>query len=101
MGRLQTQEYIELLQQRQALQIHLTSNHYPAVPKIMFPIAEKAIVMCDPEDEESWERLIRLPKGVTYRGSDFITVGDVIESWHLDEFVAAWQREVTDDESPS
>ena len=68
-----------------ALQWHLQSNHYPPVPLAMLPACEAAIEAA--KDDEPY-RLIDLPDGVTYRGYSQANAATIIQSYHLDAFLA-------------
>ncbi len=68
---------------RVALEWHLQSNHFPPVPLVMVPVAEKAIKAA----RQNRGRLIRLPDGVTYRGEPRVSAAVVVEVLHLEAFV--------------
>lgn len=69
---------------RTALKWHLQSNHFPPVPSVMVPVAERAVLAARGDD---WAKLLRLPDGVRYRGNVKASVADIVESFHLDAFV--------------
>ncbi len=75
-----------------ALKWHLQSNHFPPVPAVMVPVAERAVLAARGGD---WAKLLRLPAGVRYRGNVKASVAEVVESFHLDAFVE------THEENPS
>ena len=67
-----------------AIEIHLTSNHYPPVPKSM-------VLPCIEALEAYWEdetdREIQMPEGVTYLGKDTAPAWAIIEQHHLDAWL--------------
>ena len=67
-----------------AIEIHLTSNHYPPVPKSM-------VLPCIEALEAYWEdetdREIQMPEGVTYLGKDTAPAWAVIEQHHLEAWL--------------
>lgn len=64
------------------LLIHLRNNHYPPVPSYMVAVAKKAIEIYN--ETQKGDELIELPNGVTYRGSETVSVFGVIKAFHLD-----------------
>jgi len=66
------------------LLVHLTSNHYPPVPKIMVPTCIEAI---DKANEGEWEAMIAMPEGVKYQGEDEAPVSAIVEQHHLDFWI--------------
>lgn len=68
-----------------ALGWHLSSNCYPPVPRIMHPLAERAVLAAR---RGEWDRKLRLPKGVTFRdGRKSVAVSQIVESLRLEAFV--------------
>ena len=65
---------------------HFSSNCYPPIPKQMIPTAVAAI---EAYWDEDLSRMIPLPEGVSFRGSDEVSARNVIESYRLD----AWCME--------
>jgi hypothetical protein len=67
-----------------AIEIHLTSNHYPPVPKSM-------VLPCIEALEAYWEdetdREIQMPEGVTYLGKDTAPAWAIIEQHHLEAWL--------------
>ena len=63
---------------------HFSSNCYPPVPGEMIPTAIYAL---DLVNAGEGDRLIQLPEGVQYRGSDYVSGWDAVESWHLGAWV--------------
>lgn len=88
MGRMQAQEMAGMgLDIDVALSWHLQSNHYPPVPTKMNAIAKRAIELAV---KDEWGVEIELPEGVTFRnGSTMVRPHQVIESFHLEDFVEA------------
>lgn len=75
-----------------ALHWHLSANHYPPVPRAMYPVAKAAIKKAS---AGKWDAFVALPLGVEHRrgparrilGHHLARVSDVIEGWHLDAFL--------------
>lgn len=63
-----------------ALGYHLQGNHYPPVPLSMVQPCIEAI---DAYYEEDYNRLIEMPEGVSYRGSNHAPASAIIEQHHL------------------
>lgn len=68
----------------QAVTIHLTANHYPAVPTIMVPVCVSAINLAN---EGDFDALVDLPEGITWRGRSDAPTSAIVESYHLDAFI--------------
>jgi len=73
------------------LAIHLTSNHYPPVPRSMVKPCIEAI---DAYWEDDLNCEIALPEGGSWRGNDHAPAWAIIEGHHLD----AWITEYDDEE---
>jgi hypothetical protein len=67
--------------------IHLTSNHYPPVPRSM---VEPCIDAIDAYYEEDYNKLIKLPEPITWRGKDSAPASAIVDAHHLD----AWLPEL-------
>jgi hypothetical protein len=63
---------------------HLTNNIYPSVPQQLFPVCVRAIALAKDDD---YEAMIELPDGIMYQGERVVRVGNVIEDFHLEDFV--------------
>jgi hypothetical protein len=63
---------------------HLQGNHYPPVPLSM---VEPCIDAIDAYWEEDYNRLIKMPKGVSYRGSEYAPASAIVEQHHLDAWL--------------
>ena len=76
----------------QALEIHLTSNHYPPVPLIMVAPCLEAIHYAN---GGYWLAEIELPEGVTFRGEPVATASDIVEGHHLEAWIdyTGWDNE--------
>ena len=61
--------------------IHLSSNHYPPVPKFMVAPCIEAIDAVN--DAGLWDLEIPMPEGVTYRGLTTAPAWAIIEQHHL------------------
>lgn len=64
-----------------AIGYHLQGNHYPPVPLIMVQPCLDAI---DAYWDEDLNRMIAMPEGVLYRGSNEAPAWAVIQQHHLD-----------------
>lgn len=69
---------------RTALSFHLTSNHFPPVPTTMIDPCIDAI---DNANAGEWDKMVRLPDGVGYRGMTSAPTSAIIEQHHLDSFL--------------
>jgi hypothetical protein len=70
----------------QQIAMHLQGNHYPPVPLTMVEPCLYAIYACN---EEDYDRLIELPKGVSWRGQSSSPAHAIVEGHHLN----AWLRQ--------
>lgn len=66
------------------IMVHLTSNHYPPVPKIMVPTCIEAI---DLANEGKWEEMITLPENVLWKGETEAPVSAIVEQHHLEYWI--------------
>lgn len=64
----------------QAILIHLRNNHYPPVPASM---VEPCIDAIDAYYEEDYDKLIKLPEGISWRGQTSSPASAIIEAHHL------------------
>ena len=64
--------------------VHLTSNHYPPVPKVM---VETCIEAIDKANEGEWDEMVPMPEGVTYKGETEAPVHAIVEQHHLDFWI--------------
>lgn len=69
------------------IEIQLTSNHFPPVPVSMVQPCIEAIEAVNDEDSE---RLISLPDGVGYKGLTVAPAWAIVESHHLDAWIARY-----------
>jgi hypothetical protein len=69
---------------RTQLKYHLTGNHYPPVPASMVDACLDAI---DAYHDEDFDRLIKLPEGVSWRGKDSAPANAIAEAHHLDPWL--------------
>ena len=60
--------------------VHLTSNHYPPVPKVM---VEPCIEAIDNANAGDWDKMIQLPEGVSFRGETEAPTDEMVEQHHL------------------
>jgi len=64
----------------QAILIHLQNNHYPPVPASM---VQPCIDAIDAYYEEDYDKLIKLPMGVSWKGQTSSPASAIIEAHHL------------------
>lgn len=69
----------------QSLEFHLVSNHFPPVPVSMVPVCVEAIQWASAGE---WDRLIRLPDGVGYKGLTAAPVFAIVEAHHLESWLS-------------
>lgn len=74
-----------------AIGMHLRVNHYPPVPLAM---VQPCIDAIDAYWEMDYNRLIDLPKDITWRGEIKAPASAIVEAHHLD----AWLVDIYDDE---
>lgn len=74
-----------------AIGMHLRVNHYPPVPLAM---VQPCIDAIDAYWEMDYNRLIDLPKDITWRGETKAPASAIVEAHHLD----AWLVDIYDDE---
>ena len=66
------------------LAYHLQANHYPPVPVVMVQACIDAI---DAYWEDETDRMIDLPKDITWRGQTSAPAHAIIEAHHLDAWL--------------
>jgi len=64
--------------------IQLRSNHYPPVPYSMVPVCIEAIKACN---ELDYNREIKLPEGISFRGKITAPANQIVSQHHLDNWV--------------
>ena len=67
-----------------AIEIHLTSNHYPPVPQSMVLPCIEAIEAYHDDDHY---REIKLPEGITYQDRNTAPADAIIEQHHLEAWL--------------
>ena len=72
-----------------AIAIHLSSNHYPPVPKIMVEPCIEAIFA---HDEGEPDREVDMPEGVTYKGRTTAPAWAIIEQHHLEAWLDTYEE---------
>ena len=85
MGALRAMDIAENFDLEQGIEIHLRTNHYPAVPIEMVPTCIEAIDAVN--SEGNWEKLITLPYGITYKGLTQAPASAIIEQHHLEFWI--------------
>jgi hypothetical protein len=63
-----------------AISIHLTSNHYPAVPVSMVQPCIEAIDLVNSGEGDSF---VFLPEGITYMGEVYAPAYAIVQQHHL------------------
>ena len=76
-------EDLENMNLKQALTIHLTARIFPS-RLIMLEAARKAIKACQ---KEEYEKLIPLPKDISFKGRNEAPAGDIINHLRLEDFL--------------
>lgn len=66
------------------LAIHLQSNHYPPVPVAM---VQPCIDAIDAFYADDFDRLIDLPKDITWKGQATAPASAIIDAHHLDAWL--------------
>jgi hypothetical protein len=71
------------LDMESAIAMHLRGSHYPPVP---YSMVQPCIDAIDAYWEDSQDRLIELPEGISWRGNTSAPAWALIESHHLDSW---------------
>lgn len=80
MGYTTAQELASILDLESSIEMHLTANHYPPVPKSMVKPCIEAI---DAYHDEDYDRLISMPDGILYKGMSHAPAWAIAEQHHL------------------
>jgi len=64
--------------------VHLTSNHYPPVPKVM---VEPCIEAIDNANAGEWDKVVAMPEGVSYKGESEAPTSAMVEQHHLEFWI--------------
>lgn len=75
---------------RNALSIHLTSNHYPPVPTAM---VEPCVLAIEAMNDGDMDADIALPEGVLWRGQTTAPAWAIVEGHHLEAWLADYEDE--------
>ena len=93
MGRATAEAISELdIDLKQQIEIHLTSNFYPPIPRFM---AQACVGALNAYWEQNTKRMINMPEGVLYKGSTSAPAWAVVEQHKL----WAWLDEEEDYDS--
>lgn len=84
MGHLSAIDMVAQTDQDTALRWHLQANHYPPIPAIMLPACKRAIKACN---EGNYNKGVRLPADITYKGKRICPAWALAEHAHLDAFI--------------
>jgi hypothetical protein len=82
MGAIRAMDIADNFDLEDGIKIHLTTNHYPAVPIEMVPTCIEAIDAVNSEGD--WEKLITLPSGISWKGLTQAPASAIIEQHHLE-----------------
>lgn len=94
MGRTTAYELSQILDLEGAIAMHLRVNHYPPVPVAM---VQPCIDAIDAYHEEDYERLIELPKDITWRGQNSAPASAIVDGHHLDAWLPhSWECDCSD-----
>jgi hypothetical protein len=85
MGALQATDLADNFSLEDGIKIHLTSNHYPAVPIEMVPTCIEAIDAVNSQSD--WDKLITLPHGISWKGLTQAPASAIIEQHHLEFWI--------------
>jgi hypothetical protein len=69
---------------KEQIEIHLVSNFYPPVPRFM---AQACVDAIDAYWDEDTNRMIDMPKGVSYKGSTSAPAWAIVEQHRLDPWL--------------
>jgi hypothetical protein len=72
------------LELHEQILVHLTSNHYPPVPKSM---VEPCIEAIDNANAGEWDKRVDLPEGVTWKGETSAPTNTIVEQHHLEFWI--------------
>lgn len=72
------------IQLENAVRTHLLYNHYPPIPSSMVGPCVRAIEYAN---QGEYDKKVRLPEGMTYKGKRLAPVDAVIEAHHLEFFL--------------
>jgi hypothetical protein len=73
-----------MVELRQALSWHLTSNHYPPVPLSML---DACVLAIEYVQEGEPDTNISLPEGILWRGQQTAPAWAVVDAHHLEAFI--------------
>ena len=94
MGYNTAQELASILDLEGAIAMHLRVNHYPPVPVAM---VQPCIDAIDAYHDEDYERLIDLPKDITWRGQNSAPASAIVDGHHLDAWLPhSWECDCSD-----
>ena len=85
MGAMRAMDIADNFSLEDGITMHLSSNHYPAVPIEMVPVCIDAIDAVNSESD--WDKLITLPDGITYKGLPTAPASAIIEQHHLEFWI--------------
>jgi hypothetical protein len=85
MGRASVEDMLEWATEDQALEWHLTVNHFPPIHACFVPVAKQAIDrgVVATDDPAVWDEAIKMPNGRR------MTVREIVGGMHLWPFIEA------------
>lgn len=93
MGSMSAESMLEEAGLDKALVWHLQSNHYPPIPTSMIPACLRAI---ENAKAGKWNKKIKLPEGVTWKGKKYTVTNALVEHAHLKTFIFTGEPEEID-----
>lgn len=94
MGYLQASEMARYANLDIALFWHLTSNHYPPLPKSLIKPCKEAIRNALAEE---WDKEIDLPEGIALGSVTTVPTRRIVEACHLEAFIDTYSGKDDDD----
>ena len=71
-----------------SIAIHLSSNHYPPVPRSM---VQPCIDAIDAYYDEDYQRLIDLPAPITWRDQNTAPASAIVDAHHLEAWLPEYE----------
>ena len=85
MGAMRAMDIADNFDLEEVINIHIRTNHYPAVPIEMVPTCLEAIDAVNTESD--WDKLITLPDGISWKGLTQAPASAIIEQHHLEFWI--------------
>ena len=84
MGYVKGMEASHYMTLRDGVSYQLRVNHFPPPPEFMVDVAIEAVERFNDGDPAS---RVSLPNGTMFRGRDYATAAEIVESFHLEPWV--------------